>query len=592
MKKLCEFLCLSAEDLKIRFAIREDVLKILSHFYPKCVLLIYGSTINGYGFKESDLDLLFLPHPEYCNTDSEIVKLPSPPTTAALRRGFPYETFLKMDETCQLRFVTKLLRSHPQQFTNIFFISARCPVINIVHKNFGLKCDVTCTNRLVVYNTELLRLYGEMDARVKPLIMTIRCWTKSLGFIKQGGFTSYAINLLIIFFLQNVQPAILPSVQYLMKIAEFSHKIGGWECAFTTNLEKIPKSRNRMELGQLLFSFFEFYWKFDFLRNIVSPHIGHILPIKEVKESTAEMLKSFPVTAICVQDPFILSFNTSRNVSYNLLMYFKIALNKARNIFYCSRQFELLFDADTYKSAFEIHYPCTAEKSVVGSINVCYDTISVLGICDHFENLWCARACQAVLDVLQAGLLFECEVIDKSFFIYGNTFENEQSKYNCMYCKKYREFGVQNSIRTKSNAENHTSSCNSFEFLMAIQCTVYCRTYIARKKYKVSKEKENMENILQSKESENIFQSEDNEGILNSEYNISCNMIESNPILSSSEPLFHFLCECYKHNIGQLRGIVTVLTPLTISSEVKSSLPSLLSFITKTVTKLLTDKQY
>ncbi|KFM72533.1 Poly(A) RNA polymerase, mitochondrial, partial [Stegodyphus mimosarum] len=249
MKKLCDLLCLSAEDLKIRFAIREEVLKIISRFYPKCVVLIYGSTLNGYGFKGSDLDLLFLPHPEYCNTDSEIVTLPSPPTIAGLRQGFPYETFLKMDETCQLKFVTKVLRGRQQQFANIFFISARCPLINIVHRKFGLKCDVTCTNRLVVYNTELLRLYGEMDVRVKPLIMTIRCWAKSLGFIKKGGFTSYAINLLIVFFLQNVQPAILPSVQFLMKTAEFSCIIGGWECAFTTNLEKIPKSANRTELG-------------------------------------------------------------------------------------------------------------------------------------------------------------------------------------------------------------------------------------------------------------------------------------------------------------------------------------------------------
>lgn len=51
-----------------------------------------------------------------------------------------------------------------------------------------------------------------------------------------------------------------------------------------------------MHLGELLMEFFDFYWDFDFVQNIVSVYDGKPLPVELVKESNDERIKTFPVS--------------------------------------------------------------------------------------------------------------------------------------------------------------------------------------------------------------------------------------------------------------------------------------------------------
>lgn len=74
--------------------------------------------------------------------------------------------------------------------------------------------------RVAFANTKLLYLFGKMDGRVKPLMMTIRYWAKHVELIGKGlMFNTYTISLLVIHFLQTRNPPILPSAEYILSLS-------------------------------------------------------------------------------------------------------------------------------------------------------------------------------------------------------------------------------------------------------------------------------------------------------------------------------------------------------------------------------------
>lgn len=73
--------------------------------------------------------------------------------------------------------------------------------------------------RLALQNTQLLKFFCDADPRVRPLVFTLRYWGKlkevSTNPISGPRLTNYALSFLVVFFLQNTQPPILPSVAEL-----------------------------------------------------------------------------------------------------------------------------------------------------------------------------------------------------------------------------------------------------------------------------------------------------------------------------------------------------------------------------------------
>lgn len=45
-----------------------------------------------------------------------------------------------------------------------------------------------------------------------------------------------------------------------------------------------------------MINFFDFFWDFDFVQNIVSVYHGKPLPVKSVKESSDERIRDFNVS--------------------------------------------------------------------------------------------------------------------------------------------------------------------------------------------------------------------------------------------------------------------------------------------------------
>jgi DNA polymerase sigma len=56
--------------------------------------------------------------------------------------------------------------------------SAKVPIVKIWDSELQVACDINVNNPLALENTQLVRTYVEIDARVRPLAMIIKHWAK------------------------------------------------------------------------------------------------------------------------------------------------------------------------------------------------------------------------------------------------------------------------------------------------------------------------------------------------------------------------------------------------------------------------------
>eukprot|EP01052_Picozoa_sp_SAG31_P029990 SAG31_NODE_3036_length_4763_cov_3.456046_4_plen_145_part_00 len=68
----------------------------------------------------------------------------------------------------------------------------------------SVHCDISIENRLAVHNTRLLRAYGKLDSRFLEVAKPLKLWGRARKIIGGTGglLTSYALNLMLLFYLQ------------------------------------------------------------------------------------------------------------------------------------------------------------------------------------------------------------------------------------------------------------------------------------------------------------------------------------------------------------------------------------------------------
>ncbi|XP_023345083.1 speckle targeted PIP5K1A-regulated poly(A) polymerase [Eurytemora carolleeae] len=132
-----------------------------------------------------------------------------------------------------------------------------------------------------VFNSQFIKSCVNMDERFQSLFTTIKFLLKHQGLTGGGGdrincnrFTSYAVTLMLIFYLQQLENPILPPVAEILELdgmdPEFN--INGW--IFSFSFENIVSvNKNLMSLEQLLTGFFEFYSTF-YYEFIICPFFG------------------------------------------------------------------------------------------------------------------------------------------------------------------------------------------------------------------------------------------------------------------------------------------------------------------------------
>lgn len=180
-------------------------------------------------------------------------------------------------------------------------------------------------SRTGLYMSELLYLFGEIDERVRPLTFCIRIWASSVGLTNPSPgrwISNFSLTMLVLFFLQQLQKPIIPSINYLIsKSTKEDIRIteDNINCTFLRDLNKLDFQSNLENtdlLGYLLIQFFEFYSQFDFNNRGISLNEGR------------SILKP-DHSAMYIVNPLEPHLNVSKNLSFEETERFKLEVRNA-----------------------------------------------------------------------------------------------------------------------------------------------------------------------------------------------------------------------------------------------------------------------
>ncbi|CAF2116148.1 unnamed protein product [Rotaria magnacalcarata] len=273
---------------------RETILTCLEtefrKIYPNCRLHPAGSFKNGFGFRQSDLDVC--------------VQL---------------ETNSNESRIQTLENLAEFLQSKQLLFKNIEIVrNARVPIIRSTHAESNIEVDISLNNMLPVENTRLLRIYSDIDPRVRELGFVIKTLAKQCNICdaSRGTLSSYAYTIMVIHFLQQIQPPVIPVLQQLNDDSSDNvsrvRKCGNWNVYFYDNLKNLSQiwdgyGLNKLSSGELWVEFLCYYTeRFNYGTNIVT--------IRQV-EPLLRSEKGWFHPTIAIEDPFILTHDLTEKLS-------------------------------------------------------------------------------------------------------------------------------------------------------------------------------------------------------------------------------------------------------------------------------------
>jgi DNA polymerase sigma len=199
--------------------------------------------------------------------------------------------------------------------------SARVPIVKFMDPASNISCDVCINNLLALSNSRLLADYTSLDARVRPLVLIVKYWAKRRQINKpyEGTISSYAFVLMVINFLQQRKPPILPCLQRMLGTDTTPVVVQGFDCSYFKDLDQLRGfgALNRETLGELLLAFFRYYaHEFDYKNLVISVRTGGMLD-KEDKDWVKPQCKDNCV--FTVEDPFEVTHNLGRVVDRDSL---------------------------------------------------------------------------------------------------------------------------------------------------------------------------------------------------------------------------------------------------------------------------------
>jgi len=204
------------------------------------------------------------------------------------------------------------------------------PIIALEDRLSGLKCDICMCNRLALLNSRLLKTYTQLDPRLRILAYTIKSWAKRrcINDPYRGSPSSYAYVLLVIHYLQTVNPPVLPVLQELRggewsddPDQMFARTPDGraFDCSFCADVEGVAAALqavgtpNTASVGELLVGFFHRYQRdFDWPKGVVSVRTGLYLNKQEKKWTTKEKGFRGDRHLFSIEDPFEITHDLGR----------------------------------------------------------------------------------------------------------------------------------------------------------------------------------------------------------------------------------------------------------------------------------------
>ncbi|XP_075038200.1 terminal uridylyltransferase 4 isoform X2 [Mixophyes fleayi] len=291
---------------------REQILTYLERFIRKefngnARLCLFGSSKNGFGFRDSDLDI--------CMT----------------LEG--HENAEKLNCKEIIEGLAKVLKRHPGLRNILPITTAKVPIVKFEHRESGVEGDISLYNTLAQHNTRMLATYAAIDPRVKYLGYTVKFFAKrcDIGDASRGSLSSYAYILMVLYFLQQRDPPIIPVLQEIYDGHVMPQRmVDGWNAFFFDNTEELRNrfpslGKNTESLGELWLGFLRFYTEeFDFKEYVIS--------IRQIKLLTT-FEKQWTSKCIAIEDPFDLNHNLGAGVSRKMTNFIMKAFINGRKLF-------------------------------------------------------------------------------------------------------------------------------------------------------------------------------------------------------------------------------------------------------------------
>ncbi|KAI4883886.1 hypothetical protein NFI96_025619 [Prochilodus magdalenae] len=303
---------------------REQILASLERFIrkeynDKAQLCLFGSSKNGFGFRDSDLDI--------CMT----------------LEG--HDTAEKLNCKEIIEGLAKVLKKHTGLRNILPITTAKVPIVKFEHKQSGLEGDISLYNTLrpppdppafcsqAQHNTRMLATYAALDPRVQFLGYTMKVFAKrcDIGDASRGSLSSYAYILMVLYFLQQRQPPVIPVLQEIYDGSSMPQRmVDGWNAFFFDDLEELRRrlpefQQNRETVGELWLGLLRFYTEeFDFKEHVIS--------IRQRKRLTT-FEKQWTSKCIAIEDPFDLNHNLGAGVSRKMTNFIMKAFINGRKLF-------------------------------------------------------------------------------------------------------------------------------------------------------------------------------------------------------------------------------------------------------------------
>eukprot|EP00062_Callorhinchus_milii_P021855 gi/632979026/ref/XP_007906239.1/ PREDICTED: terminal uridylyltransferase 7 isoform X2 [Callorhinchus milii] len=299
----------SPDSLEIQA--REHILLCLEDFIrteldATANLCLFGSSKNGFGFKQSDLDI--------CMTFEG------------------RETAEGLNCIRIIEDLARVLRKHPGLRSILPITTAKVPIVKFFHVRSGLEGDISLYNTLALHNTGLLASYAAIDPRVKYLGYTMKIFAKicDIGDASRGSLSSYAYTLMALYFLQQRKPPVIPVLQEIFDGEKKSVFVDGWNVYYFDKLDELKNrwpdyGKNEESVGELWLGLLRFYTEeFDFKEHVISIRRKNLL---------TTFKKQWTSKYIVIEDPFDLNHNLGAGLSRKMTNFIMKALINGRKIF-------------------------------------------------------------------------------------------------------------------------------------------------------------------------------------------------------------------------------------------------------------------
>uniref|UniRef100_A0A3Q1HDJ2 RNA uridylyltransferase n=1 Tax=Anabas testudineus TaxID=64144 RepID=A0A3Q1HDJ2_ANATE len=291
---------------------REQILASLERFIrkeynDKAQLCLFGSSKNGFGFRDSDLDI--------CMT----------------LEG--HETAERLNCKEIIEGLAKVLKKHTGLRNILPITTAKVPIVKFEHRQSGLEGDISLYNTLAQHNTRMLATYAALDPRVQFLGYTMKVFAKrcDIGDASRGSLSSYAYILMVLYFLQQRQPPVIPVLQEIFDGTTVPQRmVDGWNAFFFDDLDDLRRRLSELQpntesVGELWLGLLRFYTEeFDFKEHVIS--------IRQRKRLTT-FEKQWTSKCIAIEDPFDLNHNLGAGVSRKMTNFIMKAFINGRKLF-------------------------------------------------------------------------------------------------------------------------------------------------------------------------------------------------------------------------------------------------------------------